>query len=77
MKLKETMTFKTLKARMIMNDKKNAIKKTSWDALWILDERKITFAEKKAMMKLIANENRTIMKIAFEEKKTMMELQRE
>jgi hypothetical protein len=48
-KSKETMTIKALEAKMIMNDKKNAIKQARWKAFRNLEERKIALEEKKAM----------------------------
>jgi hypothetical protein len=60
-KSKKTMTIKTLGAKMIMNDKKNAMKQARWDALPILEKTQIALVEKKPMIELIADQNRTMM----------------
>jgi hypothetical protein len=67
-KTKEVYMSKVLQARMIMADKKNAMKQARWEVIHeddkckaALEERRLELEEKNTMIELIANENRTMM----------------
>jgi hypothetical protein len=67
-KTKEVFMSKSLEARMIMADKKNAMKQARWDAIRdddkrnaTLEKRKLDLEEKNTMIELMANENRVMM----------------
>jgi hypothetical protein len=67
-KSKEVYMDKALQAKMVMADKKNAINQASWEAIReddnrkaAMEDRRLTLEERKAMMELVADENRTMM----------------
>jgi hypothetical protein len=67
-KPKEVYMEKALQTKVLLAGKKNAINQARWEAVWeddkskhALEERRIELDEKKAMMDLIANENKTMM----------------
>jgi hypothetical protein len=66
-KSKEVYMEKALQTKVLLADKKNAINQARWEAIreddkrkHALEERRIDREEKKAMMDLIANENKTM-----------------
>uniref|UniRef100_A0ACD5ULB1 Uncharacterized protein n=1 Tax=Avena sativa TaxID=4498 RepID=A0ACD5ULB1_AVESA len=62
-KSKETITMKTLEAKMIMKEekKKNEMKQARWQSVRDLEERKIALEEQKANAEILAEENRIMM----------------
>jgi hypothetical protein len=67
-KSKEVYMEKALQTKVLLADKKNAINQARWEAIreddkskHALEDRRIDREEKKAMMDLIANENKTMM----------------
>jgi uncharacterized membrane protein YgcG len=67
-KSKEVYMDKALQAKMVMAEKKNAINQARWEAIRedanrkaAMEERRLTLEERKAMMELIANDNKTMM----------------
>jgi hypothetical protein len=67
-KSKEVYMEKALQTKMLLADKKNAMNQARWEAIreddkrtQALEERKLELEEKKAMMELIADENKTMM----------------
>jgi hypothetical protein len=58
---------KALQTKVLLTDKKNAINQARWEVIWAddkrkaaLEERRLELEEKKAMMELITDENRTM-----------------
>jgi hypothetical protein len=67
-KSKEVYMDKALQAKMAMADKKIAINQARWEAIReddnhkaAMEERRLALEERKAMMELVADENRTMM----------------
>jgi hypothetical protein len=67
-KSKEVYMEKALQTKVLLADKKNVINQAGWEAIreddkrkHVLEERRIELEEKKAMMELIADENKTMM----------------
>jgi uncharacterized membrane protein YgcG len=67
-KSKEVYMDKAFQAKMVMDEKKNAINQARWEAIReddnckaTMEERRLALEERKTMMELIANENRTMM----------------